>query len=227
MKRSVFVLLVAVMALVGAQAHASVFGGGGGSALQAKFNNMGLSHINVADYQTDLNFRLQGIMEFQLLSRATDAQYKFGYLKSYDYGPWTINSHHQVFGRNASVGSTKRVAFDGVYDSKGFYLQRKENNQWRTRYSYSAYNGNFWNPGGTQALFFQDPENSGQMIIAWEGMDRRNSHSDGNYDDVIIKASGGSGGGGGVNPVPEPSTWVLLITGMAGVGAFLYTRRMG
>lgn len=218
MKGRIFVLTSCLMALVVFQAQASVFSGSGGSSLQSLFNNLGYEYIDVADYQTDLNFKLQGMMEFQLLSRSgalTDGL-GFGVLEGQHRWWGTKYKDHSMFDKNAAIGSTARFDVSDPGSSYGFFVGKQNPSKWYTRsryYSQSSFN----KFGAVQALFYQDPMNSGSYLLAWEGIYVGDSHSDRSYDDLVIRMT--------IHPAPEPATWVLLATGLAGLGVFVSMRK--
>lgn len=105
----------------------------------------------------------------------------------------------------------------GRRSSYGFYIeQRSRRGLWSQRYySYSPFNRR----GSVQALFYQNPMNSGEYLIAFEGLYAGSSHSDQSYDDVVVRMRRR------VHAVPEPATWVLFASGLLGIGVFARTRR--
>lgn len=213
MKGRVLVLTVVTLALCALQAQASVFSGSGGSSLQSVFNNIGYGHINVANYQTNLNLRLHGMLEFQLLSRSGGSNLSFGVLESRHQWWGTYHKHNTVFGRNAEVGATATYSADRDNTDFGFYISKGKG--WRSKryYSYSPFNRN----GAIQALFYEDPLQSGSYLLAWNRGFTGNSHSDRSYDDLVVRMN--------VHPAPEPATWILLASGLIGLGVLFTVRR--
>jgi len=218
MKRRLLILGFCISALAAGPAGASVFSGSGSSALQSVFNTLGYGHIDAASYQTDLNFQFQGMMEFELLSRSSGYNgIGFGLLETQQRRWSTLYRHQEVFSKSARVGESRLLNFDSPRSTFGFYIeQRDPYSWWRTTrsYSYSAFN----RYGAIQALFYEDPLESGSYLIAWQSRWSGYTHYDQSYDDLVVKMSG-------VHPAPEPATWVLLASGLAGVGVFIRTRR--
>jgi len=218
MKGKLLILALCIAALAGGQAQASVFSGSGGSALQSVFNSLGYGHIDVANYQTDLNFQLQGMMEFELLSRSRGyGDLRFGLLEQRQNRWGALYRHHEVFGSQAREGSSRLLNFYPSSSTYGFYIEQRDPFYWwkTTRsYSYSAFN----KFGAVQALFYEDPLESGSYLIAWQKRWSGYSHYDRSYDDLVVKMSG-------VHPAPEPATWLLLTSGLVGAGAFLRARK--
>jgi len=142
MKGKVLILGVCILALFAYHAQASVFSGSGGSSLQSLFNGIGYDNIDVADYQTDLNFSLQGMMEFQLLSKSGSPNLSFGVLESRQRWWGTQYSHERVFGSGSTVGSTGMYSADNPNSAYGFYVSKRDPDRWwRTNnyYSYSPF----------------------------------------------------------------------------------------
>ena len=218
MKDKLLILALCIATLAGGQARASVFSGSGGSALQSVFNSLGYGHIDVASYQTDLNFQLEGMMEFELLGRSSGFNgLRFGLLESRQRRWDTIYRHHEVFGAGAREGATRLLNFEPSNSTYGFYIEERDPRFWwrQTRsYSYSAFN----KFGAVQALFYEDPLESGSYLIAWQSRWSGYSHYDRSYDDLVVKMSG-------VHPAPEPATWLLLTSGLVGAGVFLRARK--
>jgi hypothetical protein len=216
MKGRLLTLSICILALFAIQAHASVFSGSGGSSLQSVFNNLGYNNIDVADYQTDLNFKLHGMMEFQLLNRSGAMDLSFGVLESRHRWWGTYYQHNRVFGRGAEVGQTRFFNADSYNSTYGFYISKPDPNRWwhQTRYySFSPYN----QYRAVQALFYQDPLNSNSYLLAWNGMYVGDSHADQSYDDIVVRLT--------VHPAPEPATWVLLASGLVGIGVLVTIRK--
>jgi len=137
MKGRVLLIAFGVLALCAFQTHASVFSSSGGGALQNVFNSLGYEYIDVANYQTDLNFRLQGMMEFQLMSRSGVNDLSFGVLESYSffiakregrrttrfysYSPFNTNGAVQaLFYRDPMDSNSYLLAWNGLYAGTKF-----------------------------------------------------------------------------------------------------------
>jgi hypothetical protein len=213
MKRKILVLAISIAALAAVQSHASVFSGSGGGALQSTFADLGYGHIDVANYQTDINFKLHGMMEFELLTRSGADNLTFGVLESRQRWWGTRYKHNQVFGRNAEEGATGSFMADGENSTYGFYISKRSDRRTRRYYSYSPFNRR----GAVQALFYEDPQNSGSYLMAWSASYTGNPHSDRSYTDMVVRLT--------VHPAPEPATWVLLASGLFGLGVLYSVRR--
>jgi hypothetical protein len=216
MKGRLLTLSICILALFAVQAHASVFSGSGGSSLQSLFNSMGYSNIDVADYQTDLNFKLHGMMEFQLLNRSGAMDLSFGVLESRHRWWGTSYRHNTVFGRSAEVGESAFYNMGRRNTTYGFYISKPDPNRWwrqKRYYSFSPYN----RYGAVQALFYADPLNSNSYLLAWNGLYVGDSHADHSYDNLVVRLT--------VHPAPEPATWVLLASGLVGIGVLITVRR--
>jgi hypothetical protein len=212
MKGRILVLTASLLLLFALQGHASVFSGSGG-ALQSLFSDLGYGHIDVASYQTDINFSLAGMMEFQLMSRSGAADLSFGVLESRRSWWGTYYRHNQVFSEHAGVGSTGSFMADRRHSTYGFYISKSSYRRTTRYYSYSPFN----RYGAIQALFYEDPRESGSYLIAFAGSYAGDSHYDQSYDDMVVKLS--------VHPAPEPATWLLLASGLASLGILFTIRR--
>jgi len=216
MKGRTLVLCFCILSLFAIQTHASVFSGSSGNSLQGLFNNLGYQHIDVANYQTDLNFALQGAIEFQLLSRSGVANTSFGVLEGRQRSWGTSFRHKTVLGRSAGVGQTAIYRPGSLTTNYGFYISKPDPYRWwrqRRYYSYSPFNKS----GSVQALFYQDPEDSGSYLIAFNGSWTGDSHASNTYDKMVVRMR--------IRPAPEPATWVLLASGLIGVGVLYNARR--
>jgi len=216
MKGKLLILGLLLAATIAVQAEASVFSGSGGSSLQGIFNQLGYDYIDVGNYQTDLNFTLQGMMEFQLLSRTGALNTSFGVLENRQQWWGTYYKHNTVFGYGARAGATAQYSMDRFNTSYGFYVERTDPNNWWKRYryySYSPLNAN----GAVQALFYSDPLNSDTYLLAFNGRYVGDPRWDRDYDDLVVRLR--------VHPAPEPATWLLLATGVAGLGMMALIRR--
>ncbi len=213
MKGRVLLIAFGVLALCAFQTHASVFSGSGGGSLQNVFNSLGYDYIDVANYQTDLNFRLQGMMEFQLMSRSGITDLSFGVLERRTRQWGTYYRHKDVFKAATKVGANRMYDASRDNTTYGFYISRREG--WRTTryYSFSPFNTN----GAVQALFYRDPMNSNSYLMAWNGLYAGSSHADQSYDHMAVRMT--------VHPAPEPATWVLLASGLIGLTLLYSVRR--
>ena len=215
MKGKLFIIAVCAVALVSIQAQASVFSSSGATALQSTFRSLGYDYIDVTDYQTDLNMQLAGMVEFQLLNRGM-SNVSFGVLEARRSYWGQYYRHHQVLGENSRVGSLGRFNMDSPRSTYSFYIEARDPYRyWRTNryYSYSPYN----QYSATQALFYRNPHDSDEILIAFSGHRVGDTRYDRRYDDMIVRAR--------VHPAPEPATWLLLGTGLSGLGVFVRMRR--
>jgi hypothetical protein len=213
MKGRLFLIAFGVLALCAFQSHASVFSGSGGGSLQNVFNSLGYDYIDVANYQTDLNFRLQGMMEFQLMSRSGVTDLSFGVLESRSRRWGTYYRHKKVFGRGAEEGATRMYAANDDNTSYGFFISKKVGRRTTRYYSFSPFNTN----GAVQALFYRDPMDSNSYLMAWNGLYAGSSHADQSYDHLVIRMT--------VHAAPEPATWLLLASGLLGLTVLYSARR--
>jgi len=126
LKGMLFIVAACIVALSVAVAQASVFSGSGGSSLQSTFNSLGYDYIDVADYQTDLNFSTQGMMEFELLSKnGSMSSLSFGVLEGKSRWWGEYYRHHTVLGSSADVGSIGRFNMNDPRSTYGFYIQKQ------------------------------------------------------------------------------------------------------
>ena len=213
MNRKILVLAISIVALAAVHSHASVFSGSGGGPLQSLFSDLGYGHIDVANYQTDINFNLHGMMEFQMLTRSGADNVSFGVLESRQRWWGTRYKHKRVFGKNAEEGATATYMADRENTTYGFYIAKKSGRRTRRYYSYSPFNRR----GAVQALFYEDPQNSGSYLMAWSTSYAGNPHNDRSYTDMVVRLT--------VHPAPEPATWVLLASGLLGLGVLVSVRR--
>jgi|GEM_PF-3553771 len=216
MKGKILVLSICFLGLCAFQAQASVFSGSGGGSLQSMFNNMGYDYIDVASYQTDLNFKLHGIMEFQLLSRSGAMDLSFGVLEARQRSWGTYYKHTKMFGQGAEVGATASFAANHYNTEYGFYISKRDPNRWwreKRYYSFSPFN----KEGAVQALFYEDTANPGSFLLAWEGIYAGSPHSDQSYDNLVVKMT--------MHGAPEPATWVLLASGLVGLAVLIRARK--
>jgi len=216
MKGRTIGLCFCILAVTAIQTQASVFSGSGGSSLQSIFNNTGYGHINVADYQTDLNFQLQGMLQFELLNKAEGMGLSFGVVEARKKWWGTYYRHRTVFGRAAQEGSVRLYNAERSNTDYGFFVSRRDPNRWWRRerfYSFSPFNRG----GATQALFYQDPLDSNSWLIAFNGRRVGDSHYDATYDHMVVRMT--------IHAAPEPATWVLLASGLIGLGVLVSAKR--
>jgi len=215
-KTTVGILAAVFVACSAAMAGASVFSGVGGGALQSVFNELGYDQIDASNYQTDLNFRMEGLVQFELLSRGGVENLSFGVLETKRRRWGRAYRHHRLFGRDSGAGTLATFRMDHKNSTYGFYVNRRSRNGLDRRgrfYSFSPFNRR----GAVQALFFEDPNQAGSYLLAWEGIYVGNPRSDRRYDDLVVRMT--------IHPAPEPATWALLGSGLLGVGLFFGLRR--
>jgi hypothetical protein len=219
MKRNLVMLSFGVLMLVSSQSFASIFSRPSQhNPLQMVFSQLGYSHINVSNYQVNLNLTFEGYIDVQLLSKsgAFGNQVGFGVFsfEKYSEEPAKFKPKFQeLFDPFDTPSSTvKHIGFQRP-TNLGFYLYSGNGNQSENVYSLSGMN----RFNSVQARFYRDPLQKSTYLLAWEELNTRNPLSNGGYDDAVLKIT--------LHPTPEPATWALFALGLIGISLFVLIRR--